>query len=85
MPATTWEELVRLAFDEIRIAGEGQIQVAQRLTVVLEDLLGQAPPDRGSALLVQQRALEASIARAFPDAIDRAFARDVATRAAARR
>jgi uncharacterized membrane protein len=78
VPRLGWANFVRLAFDEIRIAGEGQLQVAQRLEAVLADLLEAAPADRRSALLAQQVALEASVVRAFPDAHDRAYVEQIA-------
>ncbi|HEX5591274.1 MAG TPA: DUF2254 domain-containing protein [Candidatus Limnocylindrales bacterium] len=80
-----WPDFVRLALDEIRIAGEGQLQVARRLDGVLADLLEVAPADRKSALLAQRAALDASVARSFPDAHDRAYVREVAEAAAAGR
>jgi uncharacterized membrane protein len=79
-----WPDYVRLALDEIRIAGEGQLQVARRLGAVLADLLDAAPTDRRGPLLAQRMALEASVDRAFPDAHDRAYIHEAA-QAAARR
>jgi uncharacterized membrane protein len=73
VPRLGWANFVRLALDEIRIAGEGQLQVARRLETVITDLLEDAPADRRSALLAQQVALEASVVRAFPDAHDREY------------
>jgi uncharacterized membrane protein len=72
VPRPGWPDFVHLALDEIRIAGEGQLQVARRLEAVLVDLLELAPRDRQGALMAQQAALEASVMRAFPDALDRA-------------
>ena len=41
-----WDGYVRLAFDEIRLAGAGSPQVARRLRAALEDLRTVIPPDR---------------------------------------
>jgi uncharacterized membrane protein len=64
----TWESYVRLAFDEIRMAGAGSPQVARRLRAALEDLLAIAPPERRGSLQEQidllQRAVEDSISQA---------------------
>ncbi|MFO7532739.1 MAG: DUF2254 domain-containing protein [Candidatus Limnocylindrales bacterium] len=49
-----WDEYVRLAVDEIRQAGDGQIQVDRRLRSMLEDLRSIAPEDR-LAVLRQER------------------------------
>ena len=82
VPRPLWPDFVRLALDEIRIAGEGQVQVARRLAVVLADLLEVSPADRRGPLLAQRSALEASVARAFPDALDRADVGEAAQAAA---
>lgn len=78
LPRTGWPDFVRLALDEIRIAGEGQLQVARRMEAVLADLLEAAPVERRSPLLAQRVALEASVARAFPDAHDRSYVHEAA-------
>ena len=46
VPTMNWEAFVRLAFDEIRMAGAGSPQVARRLNAALTDLKAVAPPDR---------------------------------------
>ena len=84
-PRPGWASFVHLALDEIRIAGEGQLQVARRLEVVLVDLLELAPHDRRGPLRAQLAALEASVTRAFPEALDRAFVHAAAESVGARR
>lgn len=66
----TWEGYVRLAFDELRLAGAGSPQVARRLRAALDDLLTTAPPGRRPALQHQLHLLEAGIHRAFEDEAD---------------
>jgi uncharacterized membrane protein len=72
---TTWDDMVALAFSELRLFGVGSFQVARRLEAALADLLAVAPPERRPALEAQRRLLDAAIARAFPDPADRELAR----------
>lgn len=53
-----WEDLVHLAFDEVRHYGKGSIQVIRRLRAALEDLRGVCPPHRRGALDAQLRELD---------------------------
>ena len=55
----TWDAYVQLAFDEIRLAGEGSPQVARRLQAALRDLHAYAPPARRPALERQLALLSA--------------------------
>jgi uncharacterized membrane protein len=63
----TWEGYVRLAFDEIRLAGAGSPQIARRMCAALEDLMAIAPPERRPPLERQHRLLEAAVRRAYDD------------------
>jgi uncharacterized membrane protein len=69
----TWDGFVRLAFDEIRLAGATSPQVARKLRSVLEDLLGIAPDERREPLQRQIGLLEAAV-RDHYDADDDAAA-----------
>ena len=71
---TTWDELVALALDEVRVAGRGSLQVQRRLAAMLDDLLAVAPPARIEALQVRRDALRRSIDDAFADPLDRQLA-----------
>jgi hypothetical protein len=62
-----WEGYVRLAFDELRLAGAGSPQVARRLRAALEDLRAVAPPERQPPLDRQLGLLEAAVRRAYSD------------------
>jgi uncharacterized membrane protein len=53
VPVMQWDAYVRLAFDEIRLAGRDSPQVTRRLIAALEDLLDLAPDDRKPVLLEQ--------------------------------
>jgi uncharacterized membrane protein len=61
MPAMHWDAYVRLAFDEIRLAGVDSPQVTRRLTAAIEDLLGVAPPERRHALEQQLRLIHVGV------------------------
>jgi hypothetical protein len=63
----SWEGYVRLAFDELRLAGAGSPQVARRLRAALEDLQTVAPPERQPPLDRQLELLEAAVRRAYSD------------------
>jgi uncharacterized membrane protein len=69
-PVLGWDGFVRLAFDEIRIAGAASPQVPRRLRAALEDLKTVAPPDRHAALDRQLELLEAAVHREVADERD---------------
>jgi uncharacterized membrane protein len=70
----SWEGYVRLAFDEIRLAGASSPQVTRRLCAALQDLKGVAPADRQAPLDRQLRLLTAAVHRAYDDEEDVAAA-----------
>jgi uncharacterized membrane protein len=72
--ALSWDGYVRLAFDEIRLAGAGSPQVTRRLCAALQDLKSVAPPDRQAPLDRQLRLLTAAVHRAYEDEEDIAAA-----------
>jgi uncharacterized membrane protein len=65
-----WDGYVRLAFDEIRLAGAGYPQVTRRMCAAIEDLKALAPADRHPALDRQLRLLVAGVQRALDDEDD---------------
>jgi uncharacterized membrane protein len=71
MRVLDWDGYVRLAFDEIRLAGAGSPQVARRLRAALEDLKTVAPHARRLALDRQLDLLGAAIIRQYHDGRDR--------------
>lgn len=73
VPTMDWEAYVRLAFEEIRLAGAQSPQVARRLQAALQDLKTVAPPDRQAVLDRQLELLESSVREVVVDD------RDVAT------
>jgi uncharacterized membrane protein len=66
----SWDGYVRLAFDEIRLAGASEPQVTRRLCAALDDLKSVAPPDRQAPLDRQARLLTAAVRRAHEDEED---------------
>jgi uncharacterized membrane protein len=71
MRTLDWDGYVRLAFDEIRLAGAGSPQVARRLRAALEDLRTVVPPGRRAALDRQLELLSAAVNRQYHDDRDR--------------
>ncbi|HEX6153033.1 MAG TPA: DUF2254 domain-containing protein [Solirubrobacterales bacterium] len=63
----TWEGYVRLAFEELTLAGAGSPQVARRLFAALDDLLATAPADRRPPLERQRELLTAAVENAYDD------------------
>jgi len=65
-----WEGYVRLACDEIRLAGASSPQVTRRMKAALVDLKTVAPPERQAALDRQLSLLAASVRRAYDEERD---------------
>ncbi|MGY1830247.1 DUF2254 domain-containing protein [Geodermatophilus sp. SYSU D01180] len=63
----SWDGYVRLAFDEIRLAGASEPQVTRKVCAALADLKSVAPPDRQEPLDRQLRLLTAAVRRAHDD------------------
>jgi uncharacterized membrane protein len=66
----SWAGYVRLAFDEVRLAGASEPQVTRKLCAALADLKGVAPADRQEPLDRQLRLLTAAVRRAHDDEED---------------
>jgi uncharacterized membrane protein len=67
VPVRDWEDFVRLAFEEIRLAGAAQPQIARGLRAVLEDLKTVASDERQAALDEQRELLDAAVRRAYDE------------------
>ena len=65
-----WDGYVRLAFDELRLVGAAQPQVARRLKAALEDLKTVAPLERQPALDRQLDLLKELVGQQFDDEQD---------------
>ncbi len=74
VPLPTWDDFVRLAFDEIRTYGGGSVQVIRRLRALMCDLTAMLPDDRGAALRAWQVRLDRAVAQHFADPDEQAAA-----------
>ena len=70
VPVPSWEDFLDLAFSEIRSYGRESMQVMRRMKALLSDLIEALPNERLPALRSQQRRLDNTIARSFPDLQD---------------
>ena len=73
-PRPTWDDYLNLASTEIRQFGGTSIQVARRLTAMLNELMASVPPARIPGLQRQLEILQKTCQRSFPEAEDRALA-----------
>jgi uncharacterized membrane protein len=64
-PFPTWDDLVRLAFDEICCYGATSVQVMRRMNALVTDLTQYIPEERRPALRYWDARLKATIARSF--------------------
>jgi uncharacterized membrane protein len=70
IPVPSWEDFLDLAFSEIRSYGRESMQVMRRMKALLSDLTNALPSERIPALRSQQRRLDSTVARSFPDIED---------------
>jgi uncharacterized membrane protein len=63
-PVMDWDAYVHLAFDEIRLAGAGSMQVTRRLAAAFDDLATVVPPARRAVIDEQRALLGVSVERA---------------------
>jgi uncharacterized membrane protein len=70
-----WDDFVHLAFNEIRICGGSNMQVARRLRAMIENLIKTLPEHRHLALREQLSLLDREIERHFVFPGDIALAR----------
>jgi len=65
VPFPTWEDLIRLGFDEICSCGASSVQVMRRMNALISDLIPRVPEERRPALRHWQGRVSATIARSF--------------------
>jgi uncharacterized membrane protein len=71
----TWEDYLRLSFDEIRQYGTGSVQVMRRLRSALSSITDVAVDEtRAATLRAYMKQLDAGISRSQLDAEDRLVA-----------
>jgi uncharacterized membrane protein len=71
IPARDWADYLTLAANEIRDYGAGGIQIMRRLRAVLVDLHGEVRPELRPAIEDELARLDATVARAYADSVDR--------------
>ncbi len=67
VPFPTWDDLVRLAFDEICYYGATSAQVLRRMNALVADLTRAVPEERRATLKHWNGRLKTTIARSFAD------------------
>jgi uncharacterized membrane protein len=71
VPSPAWEDLVRLALDEICFCGATSMQVMRRMNALIGDLIPLVPEKRLMALRYWQGHLRATVLRSFTDEEER--------------
>src|SRR5262245_26667951 len=72
----TWEDFLRLAFDEIRTYGATSVQVMRRMKALVNQLISLLPEERRPALRHWQRRIQSTVERTYTDAEDKLEASD---------
>lgn len=73
-PVPSWEDFLRLAFEEIRACGATSVQVMRRMREALNTLLMTVPESRKAAVRAVLTRLDATVDRSYLDATDRSEA-----------
>ena len=71
IPFPSWDDLLRLAFDEICACGATSVQVMRRMNALVTDLKNTVPEERRPAIGYWDSRLKATIARSFPGSEER--------------
>jgi len=71
IPFPSWEDLLRLAFDEVCACGATSVQVMRRMNALITDLKNAVPEERRPAVRYWDSRLKATIARSFPGSEER--------------
>ena len=67
VPFPSWDDLLRLSFDEICACGATSVQVMRRMNALLADLARAVPRERRPTVQYWSGRLKATIARSFVD------------------
>jgi uncharacterized membrane protein len=76
----TWEEVLTVSLDELRLFGAGSLSVMRRLRAMIEDLLSVAPDFRIPSLERQLELLDQAVEASFDSETDRVLARQTDAR-----
>ena len=71
IPFPAWDDLLRLAFDEICFYGATSVQVMRRMNALVADLTQAVPEERRATLKYWDSRLKTTIARSFADGEER--------------
>lgn len=71
VPFPTWDDLLRLAFDEIHSYGANSVQVMRRMNALISDLIPAVPDVRRAALKHWRKRLQDTVARSFTEGEER--------------
>jgi uncharacterized membrane protein len=71
IPYPGWEDLLDLAFEEIRFYGANSVQVMRRMKALISDLIAALPQERHAPLVQYRQRLDAAIGKTFEDPEDR--------------
>jgi uncharacterized membrane protein len=67
----TWDDFLRLAFDEIRFYGAESIQVMRRMNALVNELISILPDERHPTLRAWQERIQLTIDRSFANQQDK--------------
>jgi uncharacterized membrane protein len=67
----SWEDFLRVAFDEIRFYGASSVQVMRRMKALISEMVSILPEERHHALRYWQQRLQSTIERSFGDTEDK--------------
>jgi uncharacterized membrane protein len=67
----SWEDFLRLAFDEICSYGANSVQVMRRMRALISEMISVLPEERHHALRYWQQRLQSTIDRSFGDTEDK--------------
>jgi uncharacterized membrane protein len=70
LPYPSWEDFLRLAFDEIRFYGASSVQVMRRMKALIIELLSILPEERRPVLHYWQTRLQSTVEKTFNDKED---------------
>jgi uncharacterized membrane protein len=71
IPLPSWDDFLRLGFDEICAYGAASVQVMRRMNALLTELIRALPDTRRPSLVAWKRRIESSINRHFADSDER--------------
>jgi uncharacterized membrane protein len=67
VPFPSWDDFLRLAFDEIRYYGANSVQVMRRMKALVSEMMSVLPKERYAALKYWQERLKSTVDKSFRD------------------